>query len=107
MKKRIAALVLVLMMALALTACGSTKEVVHLSVYGVDEYEIVEIPDGLVNFSMTDDEIIVTVQDSGEYDFVICDEDGTEYEISLVYDSAAHSIEVSHDDTIEVDVDLE
>lgn len=82
-EKKIA--IVLLALVICLTGCGG-KAVLRLSVEGVGDYEMVQLPADLVNFSKTDEDgMTVTVKRDGDYRFVLRDESGQEHAFILRY----------------------
>lgn len=103
MKKRITALILTIAAAISMVGCGSSKTTVHISIDGIGEYELAEIPAGLVNTSKTaEDGLVVTVKENGDYDFVVRGDDGQDYEFTLEYKDGEANIKTAEDIDITV-----
>lgn len=92
MKKRIIALLLLAVMLLSLSACGS-KRVLSLAVSGIGAFELVETPSGLENIEAQNNVITVTVSKDGQYPFVIRADDGREYTFTLVVEKGSALVE--------------
>ncbi len=97
MKKWILSIILIAALMLCLTGCGSEKEIT-ISVDGIGSYEMVEIPSDVVNFSHTEDGIIVTVKKNGNYDFAVKDADGQEYSFTLKYQDKKAEVTTTNND---------
>ncbi len=104
MRKSILAAALTLILTLSVAGCGN-KSVITISLGGIDDYEVTEIPSGLVNYSTTDDVIRVTVKKNGNYDFKVKDKDGKEYSFTLKYQDK--TAEAQTDDDIAVNLGIE
>lgn len=94
MKKRIIALLLVLIMALSLSACGR-KKVITVACGGIGDYEVVKVPDGLENLAIADNVIKMTVKKDGEYPFVVRIDDGREFSFVVKYAKGSVSVEAA------------
>lgn len=103
MKKWITTIALTAAVLFSLTGCGNKSEI-SISVEGIGDYEMVEIPTGVVNFSHTQDGITLTVEENGEYEFAIKDSDGNEYSFTLDYQDK--TAEVTTDSDIDVKVSI-
>lgn len=71
-EKIVLSMVLVTILLFSLTGCGN-KAKIFISVDGIKNYEMVEIPTDAVNFSHIEDGIYVTVKKNGKYEFIIKD----------------------------------
>ncbi len=103
MKKRILTAALIFTLLLAVTGCGNKSEIT-ISLDGIGDYEVTEIPSGLVNYSTNDNVITVTVKKNGNYDFKVKDEDGKEYSFTLKYENK--KVEAQTDDDIAVNLGM-
>lgn len=103
MKKRILTAALIFTLLLAVTGCGNKSEIT-ISLGGIGDYEVTEIPSGLVNYSTDDDVIKITVEKNGNYDFKVKDEDGKEYSFTLKYENK--KVEAQTDDDIAVNLGM-
>ena len=103
MKKRILTAALIFTLLLAVTGCGNKSEIT-ISLDGIGDYEVTEIPSGLVNYSTNDNVITVTVKKNGNYDFKVKDEDGKEYSFTLKYEDK--KVEAQTDDDIAVNLGM-
>lgn len=103
MKKGIWTIALLIILAFAVTGCGNKSEIC-ISVEGIEDYEVSKIPEGLVNYSTTDDKIIVTVKKNGNYDFVLTDKEGNEYSFTLKYQDK--TVEAQTEDDIAVNLSM-
>ncbi len=103
MKKRILTVALIFTLLLALTGCGNKSEIT-VSLGGIGDYEVTEIPSGLENYSADGNVIKVTVKKNGNYDFKVKDEDGKEYSFTLKYENK--KVEAQTDDDMAVNVGM-
>ena len=103
MKKRILTAALIFILILTVTGCGNKSEIT-ISLGGVGDYEVTEIPSGLVNYSTNDNVITVTVKKNGSYDFKVKGEDGKEYSFTLNYENK--KVEAQTDDDIAVNLGI-
>lgn len=104
MKRKIIALLLVVIMVLSLAACGR-KKVVTVALGGVGDYELVKIPEGLENLSTVENVIKMTIKKDGDYTFVVRTDDGQD--ISFVVSYAKGSVSVSTDAAVDVIAGIE
>ena len=102
--KRISAMILMVILILSFTGCGK-KSVIDISVEGIGEYEVLQMPDNLVNYSKNDNVITITVKENGDYDFVVQDEEGQEYSFTLNYDDG--DAEAQTEDDISVNLSIQ
>lgn len=84
MRKRILIILLVLVMMMNFVGCAK-KTSVHISVEGIGNYTLMQIPKGFKNFAINDNDIDVTVKKEGVYTFYLKGEDGKEYSFNLSY----------------------
>ena len=103
MRKWIVSIVLIVAVVFSLTGCGNKSEI-FISLEGIGDYEMVEIPTEVENFSHTEDGMTVTVKKNGNYDFVIKDNDGKEYTFTLKYQDK--KAEVTTDSGINVSASI-
>ena len=103
MKKRILTAALIFILILTVTGCGNKSEIT-ISLGGVGDYEVTEIPSGLVNYSTNDNVITVTIKKNGSYDFKVKGEDGKEYSFTLKYENK--KVEAQTDDDMAVNVGM-
>lgn len=92
MKKKLIALALALMMLLSLAGCGK-KTTLHMTVDGIGNYEVTQIPAGFDSYNVVDNTIDVTVKKDGVYTFVVTAEDGQEYSFTLNYSNGTAAVE--------------
>ncbi len=105
MKKKITAVILLAALVLSMTGCGN-KSVLHISVEGIGDYEVVQIPTGTVNYSKTDEEgITMTVKKNGEYAFVVRGDDGQKYAFTLNYQDGNAEIQTEDNITVKLSVE--
>lgn len=102
--KRITAMILMAILILSFTGCGK-KSVIDISVEGIGEYEVLQMPDNLVNYSKNDNVITITVKENGDYDFVVQDDEGQEYSFTLKYDDG--DAEAQTEDDISVNLSIQ
>lgn len=104
MKKWILSIALTVILMLCVTGCGNKSEI-FMAVEGVGDYEIVEIPTNVENFSHTEDGITVTVKKDGNYDFAVKNADGKEYSFTLKYQDKKAEV-ITTDNGINVSVSI-
>ncbi len=95
MKKWIATVALLLVMAACLSGCGKTQ--VLVSIDGLEQYEISEFPMNAESFSHDENGITLTLKEDGDYAFKIKDNNDNEYTVTLKY----------YDNTATVDCDAD
>lgn len=104
MKKKFLAFITIFVLALNLTACGN-KSVLHIRVNGIGEYEVVEYPEDVVNYSYKDNVITITVKKNKDYNFVVQDEDGKQYSFTIIYKNK--TAEAQTNDNIAIELGIE
>lgn len=90
-------------LVLTMAGCGNKSEIT-ISVEGIGDYELNEIPTGLENCATTDDGITVTVKEDGEYEFGIEDENENEYYFTLKYKDKKAEVQTSDELTINLSI---
>lgn len=104
MKKKILAFITAFVLAFNLTACGN-KSVLHIKVTGIGDYKVVEYPEDVVNYSHDDNDIIITVKENKDYNFVVQDEDGKQYSFTIIYKDK--TAEAQTNDNIAIELGIE
>ncbi len=104
MKKKFLAFITIFVLALNLTACGN-KSVLHIKVNGIGDYEVVEYPEDVVNYSYKDNVITITVKKNKDYNFVVQDEDGKQYSFTIIYKNK--TAEAQTNDNIAIELGIE
>lgn len=100
MKKKLLVIAMVLVLALGMAGCAKEMSF-HLTFDGLDNFDLVKVPDGIENCATTDDSINVTIKGDGDFDFTIKDDEGKEHDFTLK--CSGGSAEVSSDDlTVEI-----
>ncbi len=103
--KRTLALILVLVTtSILLFGCGK-KKTVRFTVNGIGTYELTGIPEGTLNGGINDQEVFVTLDKEGDYDFTLTAEDGTEYVVTIKYHGDA--VEAASADELGISVSVE
>ncbi len=104
MKKKFLAFITAFVLAFNLTACGN-KSVLHIKVNGIGEYEVVEYPEDVVNYSYKDNVITITVKKNKDYNFVVQDEDGKQYSFTIKYENKKAKADTSDNIGIELGIE--
>lgn len=104
MKKKIAAIILACIMILSLVGCAKSITLT-VTLDGIGDYRVVRCSDSFKNFSMHDNEIILTIKNDGVYDVVVQDDDGKEYTFTLTYQDG--KTEVTTEDDMVVNMSVE
>ncbi len=104
MKKKILAFITAFVITFNLTACGN-KSVLHIKVTGIGDYEVVEYPEDVVNYSYKDNVITITVKKNKDYNFVVQDEDGKQYSFTIIYKNK--TAEAQTNDNIAIELGIE
>lgn len=104
MKKQFLAFITIFVLALNLTACGN-KTVLHIKVNGIGDYEIVEYPEDVVNYSHNDNDITITVNKNKDYNFIVQDEDGKQYSFTIKYENKKAEADTSDNIGIELGIE--
>lgn len=73
---------LMFIMAFSMVGCGT--KTYEVTVKGIGTYEMTEIPSG-ITASLKDNVITITVEDEGEYHFVVTGKDEKEYAFTFTY----------------------
>lgn len=73
-----------LVMGCYVVGCAKSTPVT-LHVNGIGSYEVVNLPEGFMNYSVENDNIHFSVKDDGDYTVVVKGEDGKEHEIKVNY----------------------
>ncbi len=103
--KRTLALILVLVtMSILLFGCGK-KKTVRFTVDGIGTYQVTSIPEGTLNGGVNDQEVFVTLNKEGDYDFTLQAEDGTECVVTVKYHDGA--VEVTSADEVGISASVE
>ncbi len=84
MKKILRLMLVVFVSCTFLVGCAKERKIT-IELGGFGNYELVKVPDGLVDSKLEDDQIIVTVNKDGNYKFVIKDEDGKKHTLTFKY----------------------
>ncbi len=105
MKKTITAAVLSAIILFSFCACSSAKITAHISLNGMDDLVLTEIPANSVNFSTSDNTINITIDKEGDYSFAVEDENGQEHSLTLRYQNGEASI--LHDDDIDISLTID
>lgn len=104
MKKKIAVVLLVLIMVLCLVGCGK-KPTVRISVDGIGDYSVTQVSREFKNYSVDSDNVIsLTLKKEGVFPIVVMGEDGTEYSIELSYEDG--KVEVSSEADIAINMEV-
>lgn len=105
MRKKITAIALLIVLVLSMTGCGN-KSVVHISVEGIGDYEVLQFPSDCVNYSKTvDDGITITVKKDGDYDFVVQGDDGEKHSFTVKYQDGDTEVQTNDDITVNLSVE--
>lgn len=104
MKKRVIAVILVLIMVLSLAGCAKTTTLA-VTIDGIGDYRVVRCSDGFKNFSTHDNEILLTVKNDGVYAVVVQDDNGKEYTFTVTYQNG--KTEVTTEDDMVVNMSVE
>ncbi len=102
--RRVLTLACVLCLMFVLAGCGN-RSTIHIEVQDMSNYQLTQIPEGLVNGATTEDGITVTVNKNGDYEFVLTDNDGVEHPFTLHYENK--SAEVLCDEEIGFNLSIE
>ncbi len=103
MKRRLLTLFTICAFAFSLVACGN-KAVLHITITGIGDYEIVEYPTDVVNYSHTDNDITVTVNQNKDYDFVVKDSERKEYSFTIKYENKKAEVVTTDDIGLNVSI---
>ena len=104
MKKRFAAVMLIVVLTFALAGCGD-KTVISMTIDGMEGYELCEIPTDAVNCASSPDGITVTIEEDGEYQFGLRDEEGNVHRFTLSYEDK--KAEIRTDDDLSIGLSIE
>ena len=85
---------LMLVMVFSMAGCGSKSY--EITVGDIGNYEMTEIPSGITT-SLKDNVITVTVEDEGDYHFVVTGEDEKEYAFTFSYKDGNAAVEAESD----------
>lgn len=85
---------LMLIMAFSMAGCGSKSY--EITVGDIGTYEMTEVPSG-ITASLKDNVITVTVEDDGDYHFVVTGEDQKEYAFTFSYKDGNATVEAESD----------
>lgn len=92
MKKRIAVMLMVIVMVLSFAGCAK-RTMITVKLPDIGEFEIVQKPDKFLALGSTEDSVKITVNEYGDYPFVVKTDDGTEYSFVVKYEKSGTSVD--------------
>lgn len=104
MKKGIVAVALSLALAFAVVGCAK-KAIVHITLEGIGNYSLTQVPSDTVNASVNDNEITTTLNKEGDYAFTVQTEEGKEYTVTVTYKDGTATAQTDADADVEVSVE--
>ena len=103
MKKIITTLLFVFTMSLTLVGCG--EKTIHVEISGIDNFDIVSVPEGTVKSWNNDEDLYFTVNKDGDYSYVLKDSEGIEHTVTIKYHNGKAEPEVEEGISINLGIE--